>query len=257
MSERDEEAAVNPDTKSDDHSFSKVHFHSDRYAERLGPFGAGNSFGDAVSGDELNNISDTPGELLPGQDEADATPFSEPAADSPQENFESKLDANSTGIVVSGYVLGQRNAQGGDSVPGIEEKPSPPLVEQNKAEHSPLSDLDDDTCQESAASGQYLESSPSAPGGADLPKHLPVEQSASDLPKSFFEVDLERAVGMVRSELAKSGYGANPTADFVSVDLERAVDIFRKELETEVYRTDPGRPDLTARPATELSSSGV
>jgi len=73
-----------------------------------------------------------------------------------------------------------------------------------------------------------------------------VERSASDLPKSFFEIDLERAVGMVRSELAKSGYGANPTADFVSVDLERAVDVFRKELETELYRTDPGRPDLTA-----------
>ena len=102
VSERYEEAGVNPDTKSDDHSFSKEHFHSDRYAERLGPFGAGNSFGDAVSGDGLNNISDTPGELLPGQDEADATPFSEPAADSPQENFERKLDANSTGGVVSG-----------------------------------------------------------------------------------------------------------------------------------------------------------
>jgi len=143
VSERDEEAGVNPDTKSD-----------------------------AVSGDGLNNVSDTRGELLSGQDEAEATPFSELADDSPQENFESKLDANSTGVVVSGYVFGQRNAQDGDSVPGIDEKPSLPLIEQNKAEHSPLSDLDDDTCQESAASGQSLESSPSAPGGADVPKHF-------------------------------------------------------------------------------------
>jgi hypothetical protein len=237
VSKRDEEAGGKPDTKSDDHIFSKGHSHSDRDAERLGPFGAANSFGDAVSSDELNNISDTPDEFLSGQDEAEATPHSEPTDASLHENYESKLDANNTGVVVSRY-FGQRNAQDGDSVHGIEEKPSPPLIEQNKAERSSLSDLDDDTGQENAASGQYLESSTSAPRGRDLPKHLPVEQSASDLPKSLFEVDLKRAVGMVRSDLAKSGYGANPTADS---DLERAVDIFRKELETEAYRTNPGR----------------
>jgi hypothetical protein len=43
---------------------------------------------------------------------------------------------------------------------------------------------------------------------------------------------------MVRTELAKSGYRANP-------NLERAVDIFRKEFETELYRTDPGKSDPT------------
>ena len=77
-----------------------------------------------------------------------------------------------------------------------------------------------------------------APGEADVPKHLPVEQSAPNLAKAFFEGDLEHAVGMVRTELAKSGYRAN-------LNLERAVDIFRKEFETELYRTDPGKSDPT------------
>ena len=145
--------------------------------------------------------------------------------------------ANSTDIV------GQRDAPNGDSVTGIEEKPNLPLIEQKEAEQSPLSDLNDDTYQESAASGQYLERSPSAPA---VPTHLPGEQSAPDLAKAFFEVDLERAVAMVRSELARPGHGADPTADFFSVDLGRAVDIVRKEFETKVYRTDPGAPDLTS-----------
>jgi hypothetical protein len=224
-SERNEEAGVNPDSKSDDHIFSNEHSHGNNHAERLSPLGAGNSFGDAVSGDELNNISDTPSELLSGQHEAEATPFSEPADDGPQENFESVLDANSTDIV------GQRDAQDGDSVTGIEEKPNLPLIE---AEQSPLSDLNDDTYQESAASGQYLERSPSAPAEPGVPTHLPGQQSAPDLAKAFFEVDLERAVAMVRSELAKSGHGADPTADFFAVDLERAVGIVRKEFETKV-----------------------
>jgi hypothetical protein len=224
-SERNEEAGVNPDSKSDDHIFSNEHSHGNNHAERLSPLGAGNSFGDAVSGDELNNISDTPSELLSGQHEAEATPFSEPADDGPQENFESVLDANSTDIV------GQRDAQDGDSVTGIEEKPNLPLIE---AEQSPLSDLNDDTYQESAASGQYLERSPSAPAEPGVPTHLPGQQSAPDLAKAFFEVDLERAVAMVRSELAKSGHGVDPTADFFAVDLERAVGIVRKEFETKV-----------------------
>ncbi len=68
VSGRDQEAGANPESKSDDHS--------DRHAARLGPLGAGNSFAHAVSGDELNNISDTPGELLSGQGKAEVTPFS-------------------------------------------------------------------------------------------------------------------------------------------------------------------------------------
>jgi hypothetical protein len=231
VSERDEEAGVNLDSKSDDHIFSREHFHGNNHAERLSPLGASNSFGDAVSGDELNNISDTPGELLSGQDEAEATPFSELADDSPQENFE---NANSADVVTGAYNGGHRDAQDGDSVTGIEEKPNLPLIEQKEAEQSPLSDLNDDTYQESAASGQYLERSPSAPAEPGVPTPLPGWQSAPDLAKTFFEVDLERAVAMVRTELAKSGHGADPTADFFSVDLERAVDIVRKEFETKV-----------------------
>ena len=213
---RDHEARANPESKSDDHS-------------GLGPFGAGDSFAHAVSGDELNNITETPGELLSSQGKAEVTPFSEPPGDSAQEHVESRSDANSTGVVVSVYVPEQCNTQDSDAVPGIEEKRSLPWIEQNKAEQPPLPDL---------ASVQDLEYPPSAPGEADVPKHLPVEQSAPNLAKAFFEGDLEHAVGMVRTELAKSGYRANP-------DLECAVDIFRKEFETELYRTDPGKSHPT------------
>jgi hypothetical protein len=230
VSGRDHEARANPESKSDDHS--------DRHAARLGPFGAGNSFAHAVSGDELNNITETPGELLSSQGKAEVTPFSEPPGDSAQERFESRSDANSTGVVVSAYVPEQCNTQDSDAVPGIEEKRSLPWIEQNKAEQPPLPDLDDDSRRKSTASVQDLEYPPSAPGEADMPKHLPVEQSAPNLAKAFFEGDLEHAVGMVRTELAKSGYRANP-------NLERAVDIFRKEFETELYRTDPGKSDPT------------
>jgi hypothetical protein len=171
---------ANPQSKSDDHS--------DRQAALLDLLGAGNSFPHAVSGDELNDVSEAPGELLSDQGKAEVTPFSEPPGDS--------------------------------------------------AGQPPLPDLDEDSRQKSTASGQDLEYPPSALGEADVPKHLPVEQSAPNLAKAFFEGDLEHAVGMVRTELAKSGYRANP-------NLERAVDIFRKEFETELYRTDPGESDPT------------
>ena len=230
VSGRDHEARANPESKSDDHG--------DRHAARLGPFGAGNSFAHAVSGDELNNITDTPGELLSGQGKAEVTPFSEPPGDSAQEHFESRPDANSTGVVVSAYAPEQCNTQDGHVVPGIEEKRSLRWIDQNKAEEPPLPELDEDSHQKSTASGQDLEFPPSAPAEADVPKHLPVEQSAPNLAKAFFEGDLEHAVGMVRTELAKSGYRAN-------LNLERAVDIFRKEFETELYRTDPGKSDPT------------
>ena len=202
VSGRDQEAAANPESKSDDHS--------DRHAARLGPLGVGNSFAHAVSGDELNNISDTPGELLSGQGKAEVTPFSEPPGDSAQDHFESRPDANSTGVVVSAYVPGRCHTQDGDTAPGIEENRSLPWIEQNKAEQPPLPDLGEDSRQKSTASGRDLEYPPCAPGGADVPKHLPVEQSAPNLAKAFFEGDLEHAVGMVRTELAKSGYRANP-----------------------------------------------
>jgi hypothetical protein len=231
VSERDEEAGVNPDSKSDDHIFSREHV-GDHYAERLSPLGAGNSLGDAVSGDEFNSISYTPGELLSGQDEAQATLLSEPADGRPQENFESELDANRTDVVVGVYIVGQRDD--GDSAIGIEEKPNLPSIEQKEAEQSLLSNLNDETYQQSAASGQYLEGSPFAPPEPGVPTPLPGQQSAHDVAKDFFEIDLERAVAMVRSELAKSGHGVDPTADFFSVDLERAVDIVRKEFETKV-----------------------
>jgi hypothetical protein len=230
VSGRDHEARANPESKSDDHS--------DRHAARLGPFGAVNSFAHAVSGDELNNITDTPGELLSGQGKAEVTAFSEPPGERAQEHFESRSEANSTGVVVSAYVPEQCNTQDGDAVPGIEEKRSLSWIEQNEAEQPPLPDLDEDSRQKSTASGQGFEYPPSAPGGADVPKHLPVEQSAPNLAKAFFEGNLEHAVGMVRTELAKSGYRANPK-------LERAVDIFRKEFETELYRADTGKSHLT------------
>ncbi len=81
------------------------------------------------------------------------------------------------------------------------------------------------------------------------------------LAKAFFEVDVERAVAMARSELGlrEAGLGggdSDPTEVFFAVDIERAVLTVRDELGELDSRGADGAAD-TSDPRAEIFSTNM
>jgi hypothetical protein len=101
-------------------------------------------------------------------------------------------------------------------------------------------DRDDAQSQESA------DDLPSATIEAAMFDEAPRASNEPDLAKAFFEVDIERAMAVARSELGSrsselGGGDSDPTDDFFAVDIERAVLTVRDELGEVAARADNRR----------------
>ena len=124
---------------------------------------------------------------------------------------------------------------------GADTAPSPPSSEQNTAVQSNAREPYDSSDQDDAQSLGYFDRSPSAIDDAPLSKDS-LGEGGPDLAQVFFDVDLERAVAIARSELGLRNTGpggADPdlTGNLFSVDVQRAVDIVRDELEEAAHPT--------------------
>jgi hypothetical protein len=132
----------------------------------------------------------------------------------------------------------------------IDATPGPAFSERARAAQPNVCDPYDRTDQDDAHGREYFDGPPAAADEAPVSNDSQGEASgpdpALDLAEVFFEVDMERAVEVARSELGsrntgRAGADRDPTEDFFSVDIERAVRLVRNELGEAVHTTDlPG-----------------
>ena len=128
----------------------------------------------------------------------------------------------------------------------IDEPPGPAFSARDQAAQPNVCEPYDWTDQDDAGR-KYFDGLPPAADEAPVSNESQGEASgpdlAPDLAKVFFEVDMERAVAVARSELwsrdtGRAGADCDPTEDFFSVDIERAVRLVRDELGEAVHTTD-------------------
>ena len=143
----------------------------------------------------------------------------------------------------------------------IDEKPS--VAERNQATEP--STFERYAGQDDAQSQEYGDGRLSATSETAAFADSPGERNDPDLAKAFFEVDVERAVAMARSELGLRDAGLaggdfDPTEVFFAVDIERAVLRVRDELGEVTARADrdgaEGAAD-TRDPRAEIASTNM
>jgi hypothetical protein len=122
-----------------------------------------------------------------------------------------------------------------------------------------------DADQDNVRSQEYGDGPLSATGETATFADSPSERNDPDLAKAFFDVDMERAVAMARSQLGLRNEGpgdgdSDPSEVFFAVDIERAVLRVRDELGEVDTRADSRGADGaadTSDPRAEILSTNM
>ena len=217
-----------------------------------------NSF-DSISAKQSDNVSAKPSSIpiVAGEAWASSTPRSDDHM-----RWESVL--RDTGLDDAGNAGRERLAQGElapQAISSIDEKPS--VAERSQATEPNTFERDVD--QDDAQSQEYGDGPLSATSETAAFADFPSERNDPDLAKAFFDVDVERAVAMARSELGlrDAGLGggdSDPTEVFFAVDIERAILTVCDELGEVATRADSRGADGaadTSDPRAEVVSTNM
>ena len=214
---------------------------------------------DSISAKQSDNVSAKPSSIpiVAGEAWASSTPRSDDHM-----RWESVL--RDTGLDDAGNAGRERLAQGElapQAISSIDEKPS--VAERSQATEPNTFERDVD--QDDAQSQEYGDGPLSATSETAAFADFPSERNDPDLAKAFFDVDVERAVAMARSELGlrDAGLGggdSDPTEVFFAVDIERAILTVRDELGEVATRADSRGADGaadTSDPRAEVVSTNM